>query len=113
LNGASKNRLPNNINISFQFTEVEALLIMLDMAGVCASAGSACSSGLNISSHVLTAIGLPKDIADGALRLTIGHENTLEEIDSVVDIIKEAVKKLRAMSPVYEDFIKNKSIEEE
>ena len=113
LNGASKNRLPNNINISFQFTEGEALLIMLDMAGVCASAGSACSSGLNISSHVLTAIGLPKDIADGALRLTIGHENTLEEIDSVVDIIKEAVKKLRAMSPVYEDFIKNKSIEEE
>lgn len=106
LNGDRTKRLPNNVNISFQFIEGESLLIMLDMKGICASSGSACTSGSLDPSHVLLAIGLPHEIAHGSLRLTIGDENTKEEIDYVVDSIKEIVTRLRAMSPLYEDFIK-------
>ena len=106
LNGHKTNRLPNNVNISFQFIEGESLLIMLDMAGICASSGSACTSGSLDPSHVLLAIGLPHEIAHGSLRLTIGDENTMEEMDYVVENIKEIVTKLRAMSPLYEDFVK-------
>ena len=106
LNGDRNKRLPNNINISFQFIEGESLLIMLDMKGICASSGSACTSGSLDPSHVLLAIGLPHEIAHGSLRMTLGEENTTEEMDFVVDAIKEIVKKLRAMSPLYEDFIK-------
>lgn len=107
LNGHRTNRLPNNVNISFQFIEGESLLIMLDMAGICASSGSACTSGSLDPSHVLLAIGLPHEIAHGSLRMTIGDENTMEEMDYVVDNIKEIVTKLRAMSPLYEDFVKH------
>ena len=107
LNGHRTNRLPNNVNISFQFIEGESLLIMLDMAGICASSGSACTSGSLDPSHVLLAIGLPHEIAHGSLRMTIGDENTMEEMDYVVAHIKEIVEKLRAMSPLYEDFVKN------
>lgn len=107
LNGHRTNRLPNNVNISFQFIEGESLLIMLDMAGICASSGSACTSGSLDPSHVLLAIGLPHEIAHGSLRLTLGDENTMEEMDYVVDNIKEIVVKLRAMSPLYEDFVKH------
>lgn len=106
LNGHESERLPNNINISFQFVEGEAILIMLDMAGICASAGSACTSGSVDPSHVLTAIGLPKEISHGAVRLTLGYENTMEEGDFVVDNLKRIVENLRNMSPAYQDFIK-------
>lgn len=106
LNGDRKKRLPNNINISIQFIEGESLLIMLDMKGICASSGSACTSGSLDPSHVLLAIGLPHEIAHGSLRMTLGEENTVEEMNIVVDSIKEIVEKLRAMSPLYEDFIK-------
>lgn len=107
LNGHRTDRLPNNVNISFQFIEGESLLIMLDMKGICASSGSACTSGSLDPSHVLLAIGLPHEIAHGSLRLTLGDENTMEEMDFVVDSLKEIVGKLRAMSPLYEDFVKH------
>ncbi|MBQ9983148.1 MAG: cysteine desulfurase NifS [Lachnospiraceae bacterium] len=106
LNGHRTKRLPNNVNISFQFIEGESLLIMLDMAGICASSGSACTSGSLDPSHVLLAIGLPHEIAHGSLRLTVGDENTMEEMDYVVGHIKEIVQRLRDMSPLYEDFMK-------
>ncbi len=106
LNGHRTKRLPNNVNISFQFIEGESMLIMLDMKGICASSGSACTSGSLDPSHVLLAIGLPHEIAHGSLRMTLGEENTMEEMDYVADQIKEIVTKLRAMSPLYEDFVK-------
>lgn len=105
LNGDRTKRLPNNVNFSFQFIEGESLLIMLDMKGICASSGSACTSGSLDPSHVLLAIGLPHEIAHGSLRLTLSEENTEEEIDYVVDAIVEIVERLRSMSPLYEDFI--------
>lgn len=106
LNGDRTKRLPNNVNFSFQFIEGESLLIMLDMKGICASSGSACTSGSLDPSHVLLAIGLPHEIAHGSLRLTVSEENTLEEMETVVEAVKEIVEKLRAMSPLYEDFCK-------
>ncbi len=106
LNGHRINRLPNNVNLSFQFIEGESLLIMLDMAGICGSSGSACTSGSLDPSHVLLAIGLPHEIAHGSLRLTLSEENTMEEMDYVVEKIKEIVARLREMSPLYEDFIR-------
>ena len=106
LNGHRENRLPNNANFSFRFIEGESLLIMLDMKGICASSGSACTSGSLDPSHVLLAIGLPHEIAHGSLRLTLSEETTKEDIDYVVDSVKEIVTKLRNMSPLYEDFIK-------
>ena len=83
------------------------MLIMLDMNGICGSSGSACTSGSLDPSHVLLAIGLPHEIAHGSLRLTVSDENTIEEMDYVVEKIKEIVGKLRAMSPLYEDFVKH------
>ena len=106
LNGDRRKRLPNNINISFQFIEGESLLIMLDMAGICASSGSACTSGSLDPSHVLLAIGLHHEIAHGSLRMTLGEETTKEDMDYVIDKLKEIVDKLRSMSPLYEDFVK-------
>ena len=106
LNGHPTDRLPNNANFSFQFIEGESLLILLDSKGICASSGSACTSGSLDPSHVLLAIGLPHEIAHGSLRLTLSHETTMEEIDYVVDSLKEIVARLREMSPLYEDFIK-------
>ncbi|MCD2491540.1 cysteine desulfurase NifS [Lacrimispora sp. NSJ-141] len=105
LNGHRTKRLPNNANFSFQFVEGESMLIMLDMAGICASSGSACTSGSLDPSHVLLAIGLPHEIAHGSLRLTLGDDTTKEQIDYVVEKLKEIVEKLRSMSPLYEDFI--------
>ena len=106
LNGHKTKRLPNNINFSFQFIEGESMLIMLDMLGICGSSGSACTSGSLDPSHVLLAIGLPHEIAHGSLRLTLGEENTREEIDFVIDNLKSIVAKLRNMSPLYEDYIR-------
>lgn len=110
LNGDRVKRLPNNVNFSFQFIEGESLLIMLDMKGICASSGSACTSGSLDPSHVLLAIGLPHEIAHGSLRLTLSEENTKEELDYVVDSVKEIVNKLRSMSPLYEDFVKKNKL---
>jgi cysteine desulfurase len=109
VNGDKLRRLPNNANFSFQFIEGESLLIMLDMNNICASSGSACTSGSLDPSHVLLAIGLPHEIAHGSLRLTVSDEVTEEEIHYTVDKIKEIVEKLRRMSPLYEDFMKKKA----
>lgn len=106
LNGHRVKRLPNNVNFCFRFIEGESMLIMLDMAGICGSSGSACTSGSLDPSHVLLAIGLPHEIAHGSLRLTLGDENTKEQVDYVVDHLKGIVAKLRAMSPLYEDYAK-------
>lgn len=106
LNGHRTQRLANNANFSFRFIEGESLLIMLDQRGICGSSGSACTSGSLDPSHVLLAIGLPHEIAHGSLRLTLSEETTKEEIDYVIDSIKEIVERLRSMSPLYEDFIK-------
>lgn len=106
LNGHRKNRLPNNANFSFQFTDGETLLVLLDMQGIYASGGSACTAGSNEPSHVLKAIGLPRKLANASLRLTIGQENTKAEVDYVVDSLKEIVEDLRADSPEYADYAK-------
>ena len=109
LNGHRSERLPNNVNFSFQFVEGESLLIMLDMEGICASSGSACTSGSLDPSHVLLAIGLPHEIAHGSLRMTLSGETTKEDVDFVVEKLTGIVEKLRSMSPLYEDFIKKNS----
>ena len=106
LNGHPTKRLPNNINFSFEFIEGESMLIMLDMKGICASSGSACTSGSLDPSHVLLAIGLPHEKAHGSLRLTLSEENTKEEMDLVAEELKQIVDRLRNMSPLWEDFIK-------
>lgn len=110
LNGDLVNRLPGNANFSFRFIEGESLLILLDQQGIYASSGSACTSGSLDPSHVLLAIGLPHEIAHGSLRLTLSEENTKEEIDFTVEQIKKIVERLRAMSPLYEDFLKDQKI---
>ena len=109
LNGDRERRLPNNINFSFQFIEGESMLIMLDSFGICASSGSACTSGALDPSHVLLAIGLPHEIAHGSLRLTISEDTTMEDADFVVDKLKGIVERLRSMSPLYEDFLKKQA----
>lgn len=109
LNGDAKKRLPNNVNFSFRFIEGESLLIMLDMKEICASSGSACTSGSLDPSHVLLAIGLPHEIAHGSLRMTLSEETTKEDIDYVIDNLKDIVSKLRSMSPLYEDFVKKQN----
>lgn len=113
LNGDRLKRLPNNVNFSFRFIEGESLLIKLDMKGICASSGSACTSGSLDPSHVLLAIGLPHEIAHGSLRMTLSEETTKEDLDFVVDSLKEIVQHLRNMSPLYEDFIKKQSKRQE
>lgn len=109
LNGHKTDRLPNNANFSFRFIEGESMLIMLDMKGICGSSGSACTSGSLDPSHVLLAIGLPHEIAHGSLRLTLNEEISKDDIDYVVDNLKEIVARLRSMSPLYEDFIKKQN----
>ena len=107
LNGHRTDRLPGNANFCFRFIEGESMLILLDQLGICASSGSACTSGSLDPSHVLLAIGLPHEIAHGSLRISLSEETTLEEIDFVVDELKKIVQRLRSMSPLYEDFVKN------
>ena len=107
LNGERQKRLPNNTNFCFQYIEGESLLILLDQKGICGSSGSACTSGSLDPSHVLLAIGLPHEIAHGSLRLTLSEETTKEEIDFTIDELKKIVDRLRSMSPLYEDFLKN------
>lgn len=109
INGDMKKRLPGNINISFRFIEGEGLLLNLDLKGICASSGSACTSGSLDPSHVLLAIGLPHEIAHGSLRISIGKYNTKEEIDYVIENLVEIVGRLREMSPLYEKFIEEEN----
>ena len=106
LNGDPVKRLPSNANFCFRFIEGESLLILLDQKGICASSGSACTSGSLDPSHVLLAIGLPHEIAHGSLRLTLSEDTTKEDIDFTVDELKKIVERLRSMSPLYEDFLK-------
>lgn len=105
LNGHRVKRLPGNVNFCFRFVEGESLLMLLDSNGICASSGSACTSGSLDPSHVLLAIGLPHEIAHGSLRLTLSEETTVEDADKVVDSLKGIVARLRSMSPLYEDFV--------
>lgn len=105
LNGHREDRLSNNINFCFRFVEGESVLIMLDQAGICASSGSACTSGAIDPSHVLRAIGLSDEMAHESLRLTLSYENTKEEIDTVVVELKRIVERLRGMSPAYKAFL--------
>ena len=105
LNGHAMKRLPGNVNVSVQFIEGEALLLRLDLAGISASSGSACTSGSLDPSHVLLAIGLPHEIAHGSLRLSLADSNTEEEVDEVLRVLPEIVKTLRDMSPLYEQFL--------
>lgn len=106
VNGDRTHRLPGNVNVCFRFIEGEALLMSLNAKGIAGSSGSACTSGSLDPSHVLLAIGLPHEIAHGSLRLSLSEENTMEEADYAVDCLVEIVARLRAMSPLYDDFIK-------
>ncbi len=108
VNGDREKRLPGNVNVCFRFVEGESLLIMLDQKGICASSGSACTSGSLDPSHVLLAIGLPHEIAHGSVRLTLSDTTTMKEADYVVDNLKVIVERMRSMSPLYDDFIKRK-----
>ena len=105
LNGHREDRLPNNINFCFRFVEGESVLIMLDQVGICASSGSACTTGAIDPSHVLRAIGLSDEMAHESLRLTLSYETTKEEIDTVVGELKRIVERLRGMSPAYKAFL--------
>nr|WP_122011610.1 cysteine desulfurase NifS [Maliibacterium massiliense] len=102
LNGHRVKRLPGNVNISIRYIEGESMLLMLDMKGICASSGSACTSGSLDPSHVLLAIGLPHEIAHGSLRLTLGVHTTRADIDYVLQELPPIVERLRAMSPLYQ-----------
>jgi cysteine desulfurase len=107
LNGPTdKNRLPGNVNICFRFIEGESILLLLDSMGICASSGSACTSGSLDPSHVLLAIGLPHEIAHGSLRLTMGSDTTEQDVDYVLEVVPKVVKRLRDMSPLWDEFLK-------
>ena len=107
LNGHRTNRLPGNVNFCLRFIEGESMLMLLDAEGICASSGSACTSGSLDPSHVLLAIGLPHEIAHGSLRLSLSEETTIAEADKVVDSLKVIIPRLRSMSPLYEDFVRH------
>jgi cysteine desulfurase len=108
LNGDANDRLPGNVNFCFEGIEGESLLLLLDDKGVCASSGSACTSGSLDPSHVLLAIGRPHEIAHGSLRLSLSEENTDEEIDRTIGAVTEVVGYLRNMSPVWRDLVAGK-----
>ena len=110
LNGDAKSRLPGNVNFSFEGVEGEPLLMLLDSKGICASSGSACTSGSLDPSHVLLAIGRPPELARGSLRLSLSEDNTEEEIDYTAKAVREAVDRLRSMSPAWRDLADGKRI---
>ncbi|MBP0990640.1 MAG: cysteine desulfurase NifS [Oscillospiraceae bacterium] len=109
LNGGMENRMPGNINVSFEGVEGESLLLWLDLNGICASSGSACTSGSLDPSHVLLAIGLPAEIAHGSLRISLGDYNTMEDVDYISEKIPEIITRLRAMSPLWERIVKGEN----
>ena len=102
LNGHPINRLPGNVNVSIEFIEGESILLHLDARGICASSGSACTSSISEPSHVLNAMGVPPEVAHGSLRFTLGNDNTIEDVEYVLEVLPEIVKKLRDMSPLYQ-----------
>ncbi len=102
LNGSREHRLPNNVNMSIAGIEGESMILMLDFYGICVSSGSACTSGSLAASHVLLAIGVPHELAHGSLRLTLGRENTDEDVDKVLEVLPGIVTRLREMSPMYQ-----------
>ncbi len=106
VNGHRVNRLPSNVNMCFEGIEGESLLLMLDMKGICASSGSACTSGSLDPSHVLLSIGLPHEIAHGSLRLSFGEDTTKEDVDAILEALPPIVERLRAMSPLWERIVK-------
>lgn len=108
INGSTEKRLPGNVNISFEGIEGESLLLLLDSKGIEASSGSACASGSLEPSHVLLSIGLPKEVAHGSLRISLGETNTMEQMDYIIQEIPQIVEKLRDISPVWEDLVKGK-----
>ncbi len=108
LNGHPTNRLCGNINVSFEYIEGEGMLLLLDMNGIAASSGSACTSGSLDPSHVLLAIGLPHGIAHGSLRISLGEDNTKEEADKLLEVLPKIVERLRQMSPLYEEVERGK-----
>ncbi len=110
LNGHRTKRLPGNVNIGFEFIEGESMLLWLDIAGICASTGSACSSASLDPSHVLLAMGVPHEKAHGSLRLSISHETTDEDVDYIIETVPAIVEKLRNMSPLWEDVVKTKGV---
>lgn len=108
LNGDAENRLPGNVSFCFEGIEGEALLLLLDQKGICASSGSACTSGSLDPSHVLLAIGRPHEIAHGSLRLSLDDENTVEEVDEIIESVSQVVDRLRQMSPLWKDKVSGK-----
>jgi cysteine desulfurase len=108
LNGHQVKRLAGNVNVSFQFVNGESLLLMLDMEGVCASAGSACTTGQKDPSHVLTAMGLPQEIAFGTVRFTLSYDTTLAQVNKVIELTKKLVAQMREKSPQYQSLINTK-----
>ena len=109
LNGSREHRLPGSLNLSFEGIEGESLLLLLDMNGICASSGSACTSGSLDPSHVLLAIGLPHEIAHGSLRISLGDENTMEDVAYILEVLPGIVQRLRAMSPVWEKLMQEET----
>ncbi len=107
VNGSVEHRLPANVNVCFDFVEGETVLILLDQAGICASAGSACTSGSLEPSHVLLSLGVNQELAHGSLRISMGEDTTKEDLDFVVDKLKEIIPRLRKMSPAYQDYLSN------
>ena len=101
LNGSREKRLAGNVNVSFEFIEGESLLLRLDLAGICSSTGSACSSNSLEPSHVLLSIGVPVEVSHGSLRLSLGRDNTDEDVDYILEVLPNIVKGLRDMSPIY------------
>jgi len=110
LNGSREKRLPGNVNVAFEFIEGESLVLLLDSVGICASTGSACSTASLEPSHVLLAIGLPHEKAHGSLRLSLSHGNTDEDVDYILEKLPPLVERLRAMSPLYEEFMRGEKI---
>ena len=101
VNGTLTSRLPGNVNVAFEFIEAESMLLLLDRAGICSSTGSACSSNSLEPSHVLLSIGVPVEVAHGSLRLSLGRDNTEEDVDYILEVLPDVVQRLRDMSPIY------------
>lgn len=110
INGSLTHRLPGNVNFGFEFIEGEGILLLLDMLGIAASSGSACTSGSLDPSHVLMAIGLPHELAHGSLRLSIGDFTTEEDIDYIIDNLPKVIERLRSMSPLYESYVREQQL---
>ena len=107
INGCTKHRLPGNFSMCFEGVEGESLLLMLDMNGISASSGSACTSGSLDPSHVLLAIGLKHEVAHGSLRLSLSENNTVEDVDYILEVLPTIIDRLRAMSPLWDHIMEN------